>query len=293
MCRPAAFLLAAFLLGTVADPAGAGIRGFYPGDAFFHTTLTKELADSLRQDAATPLPYHIPEHTELHLCGYSGYWYAALPKDSPLADRIADFYDRRLKEGARRKVMQIMNDDGTVTEYETNGYRLFLYNADYNPFFYGIGLKYSENWVERQMAFGVDRRRTQLDTFLLDPQSISRDWRDAAEIAELDVTCPPPPPTESVFGSARGFGAKVEQPVTFNGPIKAVITTDRNLKRYVKPRRWDTFFVVTEEGVTRYVYDPKERIWEGEDWPKEAAGDAEKDDVPGENEDSNQTDDAF
>ncbi|QDT14824.1 hypothetical protein [Alienimonas californiensis] len=277
MWKPVAAVACSLASLTAATPAWATNRGFFPGDAFFHTTLTKEVAEKLRADASTPLRYATPDHEEGGFCGYTGYWNARLPADSPLAARLADLYDRLRRDVVFREVSQAIEDDGTVTEWETNGFNLFLYNSDYNPRRRGIGLRYNETWVEDEMAFGPSRAGTRLEIFVDHPHAVSQDWRDAADVPPLNADCPPLPPVPA-REVLRMAGPMIEEPIRLRGPVLAVVTEQRDLNGYFRPRRsldpfeieleiGETYYVVTTDGVTRHYFNRKTRRWQSDNWP--------------------------
>ena len=52
------------LFAASAGPAAATNTGFLPGDAFFHTTLTKDVADELAAGGSVVLRYRRPDHVD-------------------------------------------------------------------------------------------------------------------------------------------------------------------------------------------------------------------------------------
>ena len=262
--------LALALLAAVAGTAGAANRGFFPGDAFFHTTLTKQTADALRGEAPATLGYVRPEHAEWMFCGYTGYWNARLPAGDPVGLRLADLNDRLRREVEPRRVEQWVDSEGNHVERELNGFRLFFYNANYDADFRKIGIRYNETWIEDQAAFGSSRSAAILESFVIDSYAFSLDWRDAADVPPLATICPPPPELPKVrFGNG---GPEVKEPVTFDGPILAVVTQDRDLRRYLRPKKGTTYYVVTADGVVRRRYEGRRRGWEADDWPEDGGG---------------------
>ena len=183
------------LFALAAGSAGATNVGFLPGDAFFHTTLTKDVADGLAAGGSVTLSYDRPDDAEFMLCGYAGYWNAELPADHPLSPRLAAVYRRLRTDHEFREVVQYPQDDGSVREVETNGFRLFLYNVEYEPSRRKIGLRYNETWASDVAAFYTDpakaRHHVRLDLFMEDRLAFVRDWRDAAAGPPLKATCPP------------------------------------------------------------------------------------------------------
>ena len=271
----------AALLALAAGPAGATNVGFLPGDAFFHTTLTKDVADELAGGGAVALRCVQSDHAVGGLCGYAGYWNAELPAGHPLNGRLAELYKRLRKEVRDRRVREIVRDDGAVEYHEENGFRLFLYNHDarHRP----IGLRYNETWVTDAAAFyGVPEKATDrvlLDSFILDSAAFALDWRDAAVVPPLRATCPPIPEQSETLRRFNVASPKMKEPITFDGPLLAVVTEDRDLKAYMHPTPeteetiGTTYYAVTADGLRRWRYF-RGHGWLADDWP--ASGEPDK-----------------
>ena len=171
---------------------------------------------------------------------------------------------------------EVVGADGAVRTYEENGFRLFLYNRSYEPARRRIGLRYNETWVTDAAAFYTQPEAAAgsvlLDSFVLDSAAFARDWRDAAAVPPLRATCPPVPERLNVLRGFNVAGPEIEEPITFDGPLRAVVTEDRDLTTYHHPTPetdddfGTTYYLVTAEGAVRCRYF-RGRGWRTDGWP--------------------------
>ena len=256
-------LLSVIVLIAACRTAGATNRGFLPGDAFFHAMLTQELCRQLEESDSPSLAYVRPQSEAGAFCGYAGYWTLQLPADSrPLIQNLCTLY-RHLRQSLPREIQEFQDAGGTVRQSETNGFHLFVYNADFDLQRYDIGLRYNESWSANESAFGPHPAITRLELFVDDKVAFSNDWRDAASVPRLRTICPPISDQER--RKALGTGnERVDDAVVVTGPVQIIVATSPKLARYVHRRNSMRFYSVTNDGIKEFT--ARKSKWVVRDW---------------------------
>jgi len=218
---------------------------FLPGDAFFPTALTKADIESLaaaktgeRTFAYSSFGGYMPA-----FCGYAGYAYATIPAvDDELAKNLVLVYGRireRDGQGGNEPVV-----DGDTKPEETTGIRVLFYSRDFEFPRHALGLRYNENWVAETVKFGHRKEDVRLCCLISDPEALERSWRDAEEVAALNVDLPDVPLKPVPL---------TEAPVVVRGPVKAIVIGSHSLQELFRPDEDDelTVYMVDSKGITR------------------------------------------
>lgn len=240
----------------------AGNIGFLPGDAFFHTRLTADVCQQMVESESIRFPYVRPDWVPGVFCGYYGYMELGLPPDcQKLATLTREVY-LDIRTRLPRTLMEI-NVGEEVKVHETNGLHLFIYNADFDPQQYVVGLRYNEAWVQNLQEFGLPHRGMRLESFDTSPEAFSQDWRDAALVPPLKIKIPRV--EESMDAIRRGKAV-----AKCDGPIQLFVVESNQLKSFLKPYQGMTYFSISSDGVKKYEY--RKRQWTVEKWTAAPAG---------------------
>ena len=257
-------IIVVFAFSTVVE---ATDRGFMPGDAFFHSVLTKQRCETLQLSERPTLPYVRPQKEQSYLCGYAGYWNLQFaPGSQPLVANLCDLYNG-LRRYEPREIVEFEAADGSIVSEETNGFHLFVYNRDFDTNRYHIALRYNESWGEDESSFGPRPASTRLELFVQDRLAFSDDWRDAAFVRPLKAVCPPIPDQEARRELGLG-NERIDAPVLVDGQIQVVVTATADFRRYVRRRNGATFYVVTQDGIKKHRI--KDGKWSIADWEPDA-----------------------
>ena len=186
--------IVAFLL--VASPALATNRGFMPGDACFHSILTKDRLAALAASEKATVPFIRPKGEQFAFCGYAGYWSLQFPPNSDSLVKNLNALYTELRRYSPRELQEHVNSDGKTVQFETNGFHIVIYNRDFDPLKYNIALRYNETWSEDESSFGPRPRITRLESYVVDRVAFSNDWRDAKDVPPLRATHPSIPDQE-------------------------------------------------------------------------------------------------
>ncbi len=251
-----------FLL-LASNPAFATNRGFMPGDACFHSILTKDRLTALAESENATIPFVRPKDEQFAFCGYAGYWSLQLPPNSEsLIKNLSSLYTE-LRRSSPREFRESVDSDGKTIHSETNGFHIFVYNHDFDPLKYDIALRYNENWSEDESSFGPESRITRLEPYVLDRVAFSNDWRDSKAVPPLRAMCPPVPDQEERM--KLGVGNKqIEDPVVATGQVQVILTDVGSFRRYLHRRNGATFYSVTNSGVKQYTVTKSE--WVVSNW---------------------------
>lgn len=251
----------AFLL--LVPSAYATNRGFFPGDAFFHSVLTQDLCTALSDSDSSVIPYIPPKSEQGGFCGFAGYWSLQLGADSGmLIKNLCALYSEQ-RRFTPRKLHEYTDLNGNKTQYEKNGLHIFVYNHDFAPLRHNIALRYNENWVKDEASFGPRPTNTRLESFVIDRIAFSNDWRDAAAVPKLHVECPPIPDQENRMKLGLG-NRRIEAPVLVKGKVQVIVTALGDFGRYLHSRNGATFYSVTKSGIKQHAV--RKGKWVVTDW---------------------------
>ncbi len=260
------YIIAIITALSVPSTVRATDRGFLPGDAFFHSVLTRERCESLQRDEPPVLPYVRPKEEQPALCGYAGYWNMQFaPGSQPLISNLCDLYSD-LRRDTPRELVEFEAADGSTVHHETNGFHLFVYNDDFDLKRHHVALRYNESWVTDESLFGPRPAFTRLELFVEDRIAFSDDWRDAASVPRLRAECPPIPDQEARMKLGLG-NRRIESPIVVDDRIQVVVTESSDFRRYVRRRNDATLYAVTADGIK--VHRIKNRKWVVTDWQRD------------------------
>lgn len=253
---------------SICSPAFATNRGFMPGDAFFHSRLSQATSRRLVEDSDMILSFSRPATAIPSFCGFAGYWRIRLPDESrELARNLKILYDD-LRKDIPRELREYVNEDGKTDIREVNGFHLFVYNREFDPLAWKIGLRYNENWVQDESSFGGSQATTRLEFFVSDPKAVVVDWRDSPLIPPLRTRCPPIPKRDMSIPWGNGIaGKQILEPVELDGDIQVIVTDTEDLRSYYRGSKNVRFFSVTNDGIK--VFERQKGELQSEDWASE------------------------
>ena len=259
--------IAIFAFFLVATPALATNRGFMPGDACFHSILTKDPLAALAESEEATVPFVRPKGEQFAFCGYAGYWSLQLPPNSdPLIKNLNTLYTE-LRRYSLRELQESVNADGKTVQSETNGFHILIYNHDFDPLKYNIALRYNETWSDDESSFGPNPRITRLESYVVDRVAFSNDWRDAKAVPPLRATHPPIPDQEKRMKLGMG-NKRIDDLVVATGQVQVIVTPVAGFRRYIHRRNGVTFYSVTNAGVKQCTV--KKGKWVVSDWSPES-----------------------
>ena len=257
-------IVAFFLL--VASPALAANRGFMPGDACFHSILTKDRLAALAASEKATVPFILPKGEQFAFCGYAGYWSLQFPPNSDSLVKNLNALYTELRRYSPRELQEHVNSDGKTVQFETNGFHIFIYNRDFDPLKYNIALRYNETWSEDESSFGPRPRITRLESYVVDRVAFSNDWRDAKDVPPLRATHPSIPDQEQRMKMGMG-NKRIDDPVVATDQVQVIVTPVTDFRRYIHRQNGVTFYSVTKAGVKQYTV--KKGKWVVSDWSPE------------------------
>lgn len=233
---------------------------FLPGDACFHTSLTKVQIESLKKAKTGERTFGyaiMVNHGGGYFCGFAGYMNATIPAvDDKFMTNLEDCYKKIRQHYPRELVEQAIDAETDVVE--TNGINLVFYPADFDLEKHVIGLQYNENWIDEVVKFGHEREHCLLNSQVDDAEAVAEAWRDSPKVPELKVTLPAKKAiVEDEESSERDETLRETRPVTVRGKVKAVVlgnATPTDLYRG-DPEGGDrsfTVYVVDSEGITEH-----------------------------------------
>jgi len=165
------------LVTFFCSPVFAHNTRFLPGDAYFYARVDLESARALA-DSETPILQYGSHRNGGAGCGYIGYHeleFTGMSADTKTA--IVDAY-RQFRD-------EIESDADLLIQMS-----VFIYSAKYDWRKFGLGLQYNENWVDESVAFGAPRDHVRLESFVEEPTSIIRNWRDSTLVDPLPTENP-------------------------------------------------------------------------------------------------------
>jgi hypothetical protein len=215
------------VLSCIATSALANNNFFLPGDAFFPTVLTAEIIDRLQADRDPPREFeysHLDSY-DFAFCGYAGYRRAKIPAvDDAFVANLAKAYGEIRKHDPRKLIETVT--DGKPTLKESNGVYVLFYPKAFEFPRFKLGLQYNEKWADEVVKLGHRQRDIRLCALVDDRKAVEESWRDGALVGTFDVTLPnvklvPGPP--------------IDEPMTINGAVKALVLEAMPLKEYFEP----------------------------------------------------------
>lgn len=170
-------VVAAVLTLCAASGASANNTFFLPGDAYFYTRLGSDEIEKLKGVDAPIFTYGSHWNGGFG-CGFIGYQklqILEIPAEVQAALKVA--YEKFRSDISERDDLQ-----GKMS--------VFIYSADYDWQKRGLGLQYNERWVDESVRFGFGRDHLRLESFVIAPNAIVRNWRDADLVSPLNAQCP-------------------------------------------------------------------------------------------------------
>jgi hypothetical protein len=169
---------------------------FLPGDAYFHTRLTKSDVEALRQGRLTRLPYVYPERAERAFCGSVGY--SALDARSlppQIVKRICDAYDQLRKSDYPLEQRVKIKEDGTEETVELNPIHVFFYAKTFEIDRFRVGFRYNESWPDAIRAFRGMPNTEQVndvhyESYASNRDELAEEWSDASLVPALPLRTP-------------------------------------------------------------------------------------------------------
>lgn len=241
---------------AVASPAFAANQFYMPGDAFFHTVLTKKKLAEIEAEKSPIFEYDRPEFLPSMLCGYAGFQnleYVEMPV--AMKKHLRTTYEELRTYTPRRveikpEVEFKKTDEGDVEVptgreiyTEINGFSVLFYNSTFDMKKHRLGLKYNEKWADMFAAFGHKRDHAKLEIFVQTHEAVAVDWRDAHLVKPLQATLP------KIETKSIGNPIRVKQGVV------AIVLPKNDFKRLFRGEEsgWGAMYlyVVTEKGVTQ------------------------------------------
>lgn len=252
-----------------ASPVFAVNLSFMPGDSFFHDLLTEELLGTASEKGIRLRYSGVPG--EGGFCGYAGFIDLQITGNTTTLSRHLRTLYKSLRKYYSKELR--VNDDGTMTE--TNGFHLFIYNADikWSKGYASqrLGIKYNESWANlpdsaiqsKTRKLGIAHVKAhKYDTFVKVPDAIIHDWKYGKEFKELDVKVPE--------GIGWGItGPRIKATVSIDAAkIQIVLVPESNLKPYFQQKPKYEFYSVTNDGIRVHQFKGEDVVtkdWKPED----------------------------
>jgi hypothetical protein len=176
---------ATLIVGIMATSNGQAANVYFaPGDAFFHSELTEEFLNGLKDDASSiTFLYEAPKGS-LAFSGARGI--ARMEITAPSKHFIKGL--RTAYEQATAGVHEFRESkdkDGTIEREEIDPPHLFIYNRDIDLKSQVIGLKYNESWhslpdeAYQGAERGIEDKEIYYESFLKPKNAILEDWKNA------------------------------------------------------------------------------------------------------------------
>jgi hypothetical protein len=249
-------LLTVLVSLVVASPAVAANQFYMPGDAFFHTVLTKKKLAEIEKAKSPVFEYDRPDFLPSMLCGYAGFRNLEYVEMAPAMkknlrstyEQLREFTPRRVEIKPEVEVKKTDEGDvevptGREIHTEINGFRVLFYNSTFDMKKHRLGLKYNEKWADMFAAFGHKRDHAKLEIFVQTPEAVAVDWRDAHLVKPLQATLP------EIETKSIGNPIRVKQGVV------AIVLPKGDFKRLFRGEEfgWGAMYlyVVTDKGVTQ------------------------------------------
>ncbi|HEX6986923.1 MAG TPA: hypothetical protein VF170_16215, partial [Planctomycetaceae bacterium] len=233
---------------------------FMPGDAFFHTRLTQDVADSIPSEGGTvTLPYRAPDHAMGGLCGYAGFAKLEVRDVPPEVARGLKELHAELRKTYPKTIEITTDAEGKeLSRSEVDAFRLFVTVKEFRPGVHQFGLKYNENWNSPPPEAMVPDGRPTLkipaavyECYVRGEDAVVADWRDAKNV--------PPLPVEISPYAAWGFtGAPIEQPaIAKAADARFFVLWSGDMRHYFREERNMRFWEVTPAGFRAYRYEKR------------------------------------
>ena len=239
------FLSAGLVLAVI--PAQATNISFMPGDAFFHSRLTKEVADAIPEEGGTiTLKYTRPDHAQFNGCGYSGFVTLEVHNVPPDIARALKELRAELHADYGTDYRVTVDSDGKETgRYEVDPPRLFVYPKDFEPAGDDFGLKYNEKWNDPPAEAQEPSSQSpaiMYECFVKGEKAVVRDWMYGHKMPALSVTIP-----DGVHWGTSG--KPIEQPVQIDAAdVRFFVLNGGDLRDYFLEKRGSRYWEITPEG---------------------------------------------
>jgi hypothetical protein len=243
-------LVLCFVATSIAD---ANNNFFLPGDAFFPTQLTAEDVRALQEGKPEDKVFLYSSFGGYSgaFCGYAGYLRTRIATvDRPFIKNLSLAYDR-VRAGELKKLVEVVRDGKTKLE-ETNGMRVLFYPQAFDFKRFHLGLQYNEKWADEAVKFGHKREHLRLCELIDDKDAVAQSWRDATAVGTFEASFPKLELRES---------GPLEEPMTINGPVQAIILRHYSLKEYFQRKELVELFAVDSKGITYYFWNGSKHEW--------------------------------
>ena len=239
-------LLSAGLVLSVV-PAQATNMSFMPGDAFFHSRLTKEVADAISEEGGSiKLEYRRPDHAAFYFCGYSGFKTLEVHNVPPdIARALKDLREAMHADYGTDYRVNVDADGKETGRYEVDPPRLFVYPKEFEPAGNHFGLKYNEKWNDPPAEAREPRDlfpAIMYECFVKGEKAVITDWMYGHEIPALPVTIP-----DGVHWGTSG--PPIEQPVQIDAAdVRFFVLKGGDMRDYFLEKRRSRYWEITPEG---------------------------------------------
>lgn len=252
-------ILSAMLAIAIATPCLANNNFFLPGDACFHTRLTKVKIAALKKSKAAErtFDYAMMSGHGGYFCGYAGYKKATIPSvdDAFMKNLETAYATYRVSHPPEFREQTI---DGKIERIETNGLVVLFYPADFDLEKWILGLQYNENWIDEVANFGHDRNHCLLNSQVNAAEAVAAAWRDSTKVPALNAKLPERKKVDDEDEEPVPDDEPEERPVIVQGKVKAVVLGHWTPTQLYEDAHEDggplgaTVHVVDSESVTEY-----------------------------------------
>jgi hypothetical protein len=237
-------LLILLLISVSYRGAVANNNLFLPGDAYFPMQLTADDCRQLQEGNAGDKVFYYASMGgyEGAFCGYAGFHEAKLTSvDRKFINNLVTAYGVT-RENEHKELREVI-ENGKPRLIETNGMRVLFYPQEFDFQKNKLGLRYNENWATVAEKFGHERRHLRLCELIDSSEAVGVSWRDAPHVGTFRAVWPKP---------LKLNGKGDEAPITFEGPVKAIVLSQNTLKEYFENKRITMIHVVDSTGIQRW-----------------------------------------
>lgn len=258
------------LTPTASDLALGVNLAFMPGDAFFHSRLTRQSANELHfGDTSLLLSYDYPENS-MTFGGYAGFSNLQIINvNSQMSRNLRILYDA-LRESIPMIVEIAVDSDGKKEQQELNGFHVFIYNRRTEWKEQLIGLKYNEHWMNlpataldsptRKQGFAAVAAIRYV-SFYSSFKSVIQDWQYAPMYDPLGAKVP----QEIAWGVS---GPPINEPIETDAQeIQIIVLEEQDLDAYFEKEDGANFYSVSLVGIKRLTW--KDGKLQSLDWSPE------------------------
>jgi hypothetical protein len=251
--------VAVSVLGAPSSVIAQNVVQFSPGDAYFYSSLTSELLDSLPRDGGTiTLDYDL--HDE-DLGSTAGFQFLRIEGVSPkLIQNLRRAYVDHRKDAPKviKSHDYFLNPDGSPLKVEANAPHLLVYNTDVDFSDQRIALKYNEDWPHlpasalsppgREWRFFGTNRAEVYWPLVKTYDAVVEDWQNAHRFKGLQVEVP----KNVAWGF---FGKPIEEPVVARADdIQIIVAANGKLEKYFRQEPNLPFYRVAQRWVKKCTW---------------------------------------